>query len=255
MGAGSCQPLAEGKGAPGDRGSEGSRRQSPEPRNTNCIRHFYQDEIAEQIQVRKLPGWWSVNAVVTWDEGVYVYRRSPDGREKTEQGTLRRRDRAEPDGKVEGQTFLWMTEGGETGATGREPGLLEFILSPSTLNAPYKEVVRNDGSGGIDRMGTRELLPYLHTHKDELITALWKGNYKPQPVRRVEIPKENGKKRPLGIPVKLGIPRQKAWEYASTRKGYWRVAGSYIPATGITNERLRKAGYILFSDYYAKVVV
>jgi RNA-directed DNA polymerase len=121
--------------------------------------------------------------------------------QKTEQDTFQRRDRAEPEGKVEGQTFLWMTERGETNTTGREPGLLEFILSPTNLNEAYKQVVRNDGSGGVDRMGTKELLPYLRSHKDELITALWRGNYKPQPVRRVEIPKENGKKRQLGIPT------------------------------------------------------
>ena len=84
MGVGSYQPLANGKGAPSDRGSEGSRRQSPEPRNTNCIRHIHQDEIAKQIEVQKLPGWWSVNTVATWDERDYVYRRRPDEREETE---------------------------------------------------------------------------------------------------------------------------------------------------------------------------
>lgn len=130
--------------------------------------------------------------------------------QKTEQDTLRRRDRAEPEVKVEGQTFLWMTERGETNTTGREPGLFEFILSPANLSEAYKQVVRNDGSGGVDRMGTKELLPYLRSHKDELITALWKGNYKPQPVRRVEIPKENGKKRQLGIPTVIDRVIQQA---------------------------------------------
>lgn len=130
--------------------------------------------------------------------------------QKTERDTLRRRDRAEPEGKVEGQTFLWMTESRDTGATGREPGLLEFILSPANLNEAYKQVVRNDGSGGVDGMGTGELLSYLSTHKDELITAIWKGNYKPLPVRRVEIPKENGKKRQLGIPAVIDRVIQQA---------------------------------------------
>jgi group II intron reverse transcriptase/maturase len=130
--------------------------------------------------------------------------------QKTEQDTLRRRDRAEPEGKVEGQTFLWMNERGDTGATGREPGLLEFILSPANLNEAYKQVVRNDGSGGVDRMGTKELLTYLRTHREELITSIWKGNYKPQPVRRVEIPKENGKKRQLGIPTVIDRVIQQA---------------------------------------------
>lgn len=130
--------------------------------------------------------------------------------QKTEQDTLRRRDRAEPEGKVEGQTFLWMAESGETGATGREPGLLEFILSPANLNEAYKQVVRNDGSGGVDGMGTKELLSYLQTHREELITAILRGNYKPQPVRRVEIPKENGKKRKLGVPTVIDRVIQQA---------------------------------------------
>lgn len=130
--------------------------------------------------------------------------------QKTDQDTLRRRDRAEPEGKVEGQTFLWMAESGETGATGPEPGLLEFILSPANLNEAYKQVVRNDGSGGVDGMEIKGLLSYLQTHMEKLITAILRGNYQPQPVRRVEIPKENGKKRKLGIPTVIDRVIQQA---------------------------------------------
>jgi group II intron reverse transcriptase/maturase len=50
---------------------------------------------------------------------------------------------------------------------------------------------------------------------------------------------------------KLGV--KKAWEYANTRKGYWRIANSLILSTSITNERLKRAGYIFFTDYYLKV--
>jgi group II intron reverse transcriptase/maturase len=53
--------------------------------------------------------------------------------------------------------------------------------------------------------------------------------------------------------MKLGIPKQKAWEYSNTRKGYWRTADSPILKRSITNERLKKAGYIFFFDYYSKV--
>jgi len=53
--------------------------------------------------------------------------------------------------------------------------------------------------------------------------------------------------------IKLGIPRTKAWEFANTRKGYWRVADSPILSRSITNERLIKAGFIFFSDYYKQV--
>jgi hypothetical protein len=52
---------------------------------------------------------------------------------------------------------------------------------------------------------------------------------------------------------RLGIPRQKAWEYANTRKGYWHTANSWILSVSITNERLKRAGYIFFSDYYKTV--
>jgi RNA-directed DNA polymerase len=122
-------------------------------------------------------------------------------KQKTEQGTLRRKDRAEPEGYVEGQTFLWMAEKGDTNTDKQGQGLLEFILAPGNLNAAYKAVKGNAGSGGIDGMQTNDLLQYLRNHRDELIIALQQGRYRPNPVKRVEIPKENGKVRLLGIPT------------------------------------------------------
>ena len=66
------------------------------------------------------------------------------------------------------------------------------------LNAAYKKVKANKGSGGIDGMQVDELLPYLKDHRDELVRQLREGKYKPNPVRRVEIPKEEkGKFRKL----------------------------------------------------------
>jgi group II intron reverse transcriptase/maturase len=53
--------------------------------------------------------------------------------------------------------------------------------------------------------------------------------------------------------IKLGIRKSKAWEYANTRKGYWHIANSWILSTTITNERLKRAGYIFFTDYYLNV--
>lgn len=121
--------------------------------------------------------------------------------QQTGQDTCQLRDRPEAEGYIGGQTFLWMTEKGDTNTTGRSPKLLEYILSPSNLNKAYKQVKRNDGSSGVDKMDIKRLLPYLQTHREELLTALYTGRYKPQPVRRVEIPKEGGKKRQLGIPT------------------------------------------------------
>lgn len=80
-------------------------------------------------------------------------------------------------------------------------GLLEQILSPSNLNAAFRQVRRNKGAGGVDRMDVGSLKDYLVSHKEELITSIERGKYRPNPVRRVEIPKENGERRGLGIPT------------------------------------------------------
>jgi retron-type reverse transcriptase len=122
-------------------------------------------------------------------------------KQKTEQDTCQRKDRAEPEGYEGGQTFLWMNEKEHTNTTEYKPMLLEYTLSPTNLNNAYKQVKRNDGSGGVDKMDTKLLLPYLQTHREELLKALQEGSYKPHPVRRVEISKENGKKRQLGSPT------------------------------------------------------
>ena len=53
--------------------------------------------------------------------------------------------------------------------------------------------------------------------------------------------------------IKLGIPKQKAREFANTRKGFWRTSDSPILHRSITNDRLRASGYIFFSDYYYKI--
>ena len=80
--------------------------------------------------------------------------------------------------------------------------LLELVIRRENLNRAYRQVKRNKGSAGIDRMEVDELLPYLKENGDELIRQIREGKYKPDPVRRVEIPKEEkGKVRKLGIPT------------------------------------------------------
>lgn len=78
--------------------------------------------------------------------------------------------------------------------------LLELITRKENLNKAYLQVKRNKGAGGIDGMQVDKLLPYLRDHQSELIQQLREGKYRPNPVRRVEIPKEGGKTRKLGIP-------------------------------------------------------
>jgi len=80
-------------------------------------------------------------------------------------------------------------------------GLLEKIIDRNNLNQAFKRVKANKGSHGIDGMKVDELLQYLKENGDGLRQSILDGSYKPNPVRRVEIPKSDGKKRPLGIPT------------------------------------------------------
>jgi len=102
---------------------------------------------------------------------------------------------------AEAWTSPRMTETDITNTNEHKEGLLEQILAPENLNRAFKQVKRNKGAGGIDGMQVDELLPYLRENGKELTQAILGGKYRPKPVRRVEIPKENGKTRKLGIPT------------------------------------------------------
>lgn len=78
---------------------------------------------------------------------------------------------------------------------------LETILERGNLNRAFKAVVANKGSAGVDGMEVGDLLAYLKVQGADLVKSIKEGRYKPSPVRRVFIPKENGEKRPLGIPT------------------------------------------------------
>lgn len=90
-------------------------------------------------------------------------------------------------------------------STNRKEGskvkLIERILSEENLNEAMKRVKANKGASGIDGMQVNELDDYFRIHKEEIKTLIMEMKYKPQAVRRVYIPKANGKKRPLGIPT------------------------------------------------------
>ena len=79
--------------------------------------------------------------------------------------------------------------------------LMEQILSKDNLNAAYLQVVRNKGAAGIDGMTVEELGAYLSENGENIRKQLRTRKYKPQPVRRVEIPKPDGGVRNLGVPT------------------------------------------------------
>src|SRR6266516_3790229 len=80
---------------------------------------------------------------------------------------------------------------------------METIVERANLKKALARVKSNKGASGIDGMTIDELVPYLKEHWPTIRAQLLDGSYKPQPVRRVEIPKASGGKRPLGIPTVL----------------------------------------------------
>ena len=79
--------------------------------------------------------------------------------------------------------------------------LMEQALSKDNLNAAYQQVVRNKGAAGVDGMTVDELGGYLSENGESIREQLRTRKYKPQPVRRVEIPSPDGGVRNLGVPT------------------------------------------------------
>ena len=82
----------------------------------------------------------------------------------------------------------------------KTPSLMERVVTRENLEAAVKSVKRNKGAAGIDGMTVFEIEKHINEYYIPLRNKLLDGSYKPQPVKRVEIPKANGDKRKLGIP-------------------------------------------------------
>jgi RNA-directed DNA polymerase len=83
------------------------------------------------------------------------------------------------------------------------PQVMQEVLEPENLEAALAQVQANKGSPGIDGMSVKQLPEHLRAHWHLIRQQLLDGTYKPQPVRRVEIPKPDGGVRKLGIPTVL----------------------------------------------------
>lgn len=88
--------------------------------------------------------------------------------------------------------------------------LIDEILNESNVYLAIKRVKANKGASGIDKMSVNELESYWKNNGQEIINKILAKEYRPQPVRRVYIPKPNGKKRPLGIPTVIDRVIQQA---------------------------------------------
>ena len=81
------------------------------------------------------------------------------------------------------------------------PRLMEAVVERSNMQCAYERVVANEGAPGVDGLTVAELKPWLQAHWAKVRQALLAGEYMPQAVRKVEIPKPQGGVRTLGIPT------------------------------------------------------
>lgn len=155
--------------------------------------------------------------------------------------------------------------------------LMERVLGRDNLRRAFRQVKRNKGSAGIDGMTVDELSAFVQQHWPRIAAQLLAGDYRPQPVRQLEVPKPKGGARKLGIPTVLdrliqqallqvfcadGLPhlRQKpAFRTTSTGKHHrllippvetggerakeccWSPLGAHVPGVHVHSQRLGKA--------------
>jgi RNA-directed DNA polymerase len=81
------------------------------------------------------------------------------------------------------------------------PSVMQEVLEPENLRSALRQVQANKGSPGIDGMRVDGLTGFLREHWPRIRQQLMNGTYRPQPVRRVEIPKPDGGTRKLGVPT------------------------------------------------------
>lgn len=111
------------------------------------------------------------------------------------------------DTATERQTLT--ARGGKTEVEARS--LMEEVLRRENVMAAHKRVVANGGAPGVDGMTVEELMAYCREHWPRIREEIRSGAYRPQPVKKVEIPKPGGKgTRTLGIPTVLDRMIQQA---------------------------------------------
>lgn len=140
-----------------------------------------------------------------WQEGGYVKDREPQARAPlvpagARQGAdIPERSWAWVEATVWTERMLSALANGVKG--GKWFSLMDKVVRPETLTAAWQKVAGNGGAAGVDRQGIDRFEARSEVYLGELSQALRERRYEPQPVRRVDIPKGDGKTRPLGIPT------------------------------------------------------
>lgn len=122
--------------------------------------------------------------------------------QKTPKGASQREEAVKPQGTAGGPSVSPARFESTSHGTGTE-ALLEQVVERSNMLQALRRVEENDGAPGVDGMEAQNLRQFLRLDWERIRTELLAGTYKPNPVRRVEIPKPQGGKRLLGIPTVL----------------------------------------------------
>jgi RNA-directed DNA polymerase len=126
-------------------------------------------------------------------------QRSTVSAEEAKQGAEASRNLAGVEAAVWTERMLSALENGVQG--GKWYSLIDKVHAPATLELAWEKVQANKGAAGVDGQSVERFAATADDYLSELATALREGKYRPQAVKRVEIPKGEGRTRPLGIPT------------------------------------------------------
>ncbi|HSF59716.1 MAG TPA: group II intron reverse transcriptase/maturase [Candidatus Binatia bacterium] len=180
---------------------------------------------------------------------------APAVSERTTQGAeTRGRDWSWVEASVWNERMLAALENGVKG--GKWFSLIDKVYRVETLKAAWQKVKANAGAAGVDGQSVERFAARAERYLEELSTALKKGTYRPQPVRRVEIPKGGGKYRPLGIPVVKDRIVQRALKFVLEpifEREFLKMSYGFRPRLGCKDalrevEQLLREGYTFVVD-------
>jgi RNA-directed DNA polymerase len=164
------------------------------------------------------------------------------------------RDWSWVEASVWNERMLAALENGVKGGKGFS--LIDKVYRVETLRAAWQKVEGNAGAAGVDGQSVEGFAARAEMYLEELSTALQRGTYRPQPVRRVEIPKGGGKFRPLGIPVVKDRIVQTALKFVLEPIFEWeflKMSYGFRPGLGCKDalrevERQLREGYTFVVD-------
>jgi RNA-directed DNA polymerase len=180
---------------------------------------------------------------------------APAVSEGTTQGAeTRGRDWSWVEASVWNERMLAALENGVKG--GKWFSLIDKVYRAETLRAAWQKVKANAGAAGVDGQSVERFAARAELYLEELGTALKRGTYRPQPVRRVEIPKGGGKVRPLGIPVVKDRIVQTALKFVLEpifEREFLKMSYGFRPGRGCKDalrevEELLREGYSFVVD-------